>query len=361
MRVLIVGTGVIGTSLGLALTAAGDQVVFRDRDPERAAFASQLLGIPAGPPDPDPCEIVVAAVPPSAVGPVLAEAARLGLGKTFTDVAGIKTKPLADAESFGCPGVRLVGGHPMSGRERSGPQAARADLFQGRPWVLCPTVGTESDALETIDRMVRRAGALPVVLSPEEHDRAVALVSHLPQLAASALAAIIADAPAEDLAVAGPGLRDLLRVAGSDPGLWAEVAAGNARALAPLTLRLADVLRRVGELLSSAADETPDAGAAAASATASMVAAGNRGYARLPGKRGAPPTGFLAVPVVLRDQPGELARLFADAANAGVNVEDVSVEHAPGQAFGVVELSVTRAAASQLRTALRNRGWTVHE
>jgi prephenate dehydrogenase len=358
-RVIVVGAGLVGTSVALALRAENVEVFINDRDPRRIELAADLG---AGTAAPDltrlaeltetPVDIAVLAVPPVEVVSVLMASQRRHLAESFSDVTSIKSQPQADAKLQGADLARFVGGHPLAGRERAGPEAARGDLFLGRPWVLTPTADTGRVALAAVTELVQLCGAQPLVLSPEEHDEAVALVSHLPQAVASLLAARLRDIGQDTVDLAGQGFRDLTRIADSDPQLWGQIAAGNAH-------RLSSTLRALATDLLALADRLDDPHAAAAAFEA-VVAAGNAGRLRLPGKHGAAREVFTAVPVVLADEPGTLARLLVDAGGAGVNVEDLSLEHSPGAPVGLCELLVRPEQAEVLATVLRARGWAVH-
>ena len=272
------------------------------------------------------------------------------------DIASIKAGPLSALATRGVDLTRVVGSHPVAGRERSGPGAARADLFVGRPWVLCPTSVTSAAALALARRVVVECGATPVEMSAEEHDRAVALVSHLPQIAATLMARRLLDAPDSYLRLAGTGLRDATRVAASDPALWVQILAGNAPAVRALVQPLIDDLGS----LQSALDDLARNPTTATDAITALLSDGRRGRARLPGKHGSPHATYATVPVVIADRPGELARLLVAAGDAGVNVEDISIEHSPGQPVGLVELAVAPNAVQRLAAALRGGDWDVH-
>ncbi|MFD1832773.1 prephenate dehydrogenase [Streptomyces desertarenae] len=243
----VIGCGLIGTSAALALTRSGVEVALHDRDPAAVAEA-ELLGagtaLAAGRP---PADVVVVATPPSTVVEVLYEAQARGLGHAYTDVASTKEHICAEAELLGCDLRGYVPGHPMAGAELSGPAAARADLFAGRPWILCPFGTTPSTALHAVTDLVSRCAAEPVALAPGEHDRAAAVLSHGPHLVSAALAARLADTDPALLALSGPGLRDTTRTAGGDPGLWSEILAQNAGAVAEVAEEVA------ARLLSAAA------------------------------------------------------------------------------------------------------------
>jgi prephenate dehydrogenase len=348
-RVLVVGTGLIGTSIALALRDAGVTVHLADRNGANAQLAAALgAGTPATPDH--PAELAVLAVPPSSVGEAAAAVLRSGGAESVTDVASVKVAAYDDAVACGVDLTRYVGGHPMAGRERSGPGAARADLFAGRPWVLTPSSLSSATTIERARELVRLCGATVVEMTAEEHDRAVALVSHSPHVVASALAGCLRGADAAALSLAGPGLLDTTRVAASDPALWTQILLANASATA-------DVLDAVATQID---DMVTALRTAAAGRVADVLRQGVEGRRALPGKHGQRPTPFVVVPVVVKDRPGQLGLLFADAGEAQVNIEDVSIEHSPGQPVGVVELSVRPEHASTLVDALRVRGWSVH-
>lgn len=378
--VLVVGTGLVGTSVALALRARGQAVLLADTDPAALAAAVALgAGRPLDDPDPDPADpdpadpdradpdpadrdpvvpdrpaLVVVAVPPDAVPDVVAAALRMFPLAVVTDVASVKAGPLARLLTGPAAVERYVGGHPMAGSERSGPGAARADLFAGRPWAVTPHPHSRPSAVSAVHRLVRACGAVPVTLDAAEHDRAVASVSHLPHTAAAALAAVLLDAPDSHLALTGQGLRDVTRVAAGDPVLWTQILRANA---GPVAEGLTALRGRVDALLQALlAAPPPDA----ADPLSVALAEGVSGVARLPGRHG-PPESLAQVSVVVADAPGQLARLFAAVEAAGVDVADVRLDHRTGQAAGAVQLAVAPAVAARAVTALRSAGWTAHE
>jgi prephenate dehydrogenase len=241
----------------------------------------------------------------------------------------------------------------LSGRERSGPAAARADLFLGRAWVLCPSPQTAPAALTAVTGLASTCGGQPVQLSAAAHDRWVALVSHVPQLVATAMAARLADAPDGALALAGQGLRDVTRIAAGDPGLWTQILAANATPAAEVLALVAQDLADAAAALAAGGDED------GLKQVTDLLERGGAGVARIPGKRGGPAPHYAVVQVVIPDRPGELARLFNAAGEAGVNIEDVGIEHSPGLPAGVAELSVRPEAVDRLTSALAARGWPV--
>jgi prephenate dehydrogenase len=353
-RVVVIGTGLVGTSIALALREHGAQVLLADRDPANLELAVELgagTPVPAGGLD-SPADVAVLAVPPAAIAPTLLDAQKSGLARTYTDVASVKARPLAEAAALGCDMTRFVGGHPLAGSERSGPAAARADLFLGRTWALCPVAETASEAVADVAALATAAGAKPLVVDAAEHDGAVALVSHAPHVVSVAMAARLGGADETALALAGQGVRDVTRIAASDPRLWIGILTANAGPVA-------DVLEEVATDLAVAASLLRDGSDGAATHVVDLLSRGQHGRARIPGKHGGRPSDYAVVPVVIPDRPGELALLFQAAGVAGVNIEDVTIEHSPGLPVGVAELSVRPEAAERLAAELRARGWKI--
>ncbi len=350
--VLVVGTGLVGTSVGLALTAAGVRVRLRDSD--RAALtvaSSRGAGHAESAADAEPPACVVVAVPPAQVAVVVAEALREHPDAVVTDVGSVKTEPLEQvratvpADALG----RYVGGHPMAGSELSGPWAASADLFQGRAWAVTPHPGSRPEAVRAVTDLATATGAGVVTLSPQEHDLAVARVSHLPHLLSVLAAAQLGAAPPEHLALSGQGVRDVTRVAGGDPTLWAQILAANAPAVRGLLEAVRDDVDRLLTGLTAAPAEVD-----------AVLRRGLDGTRMIPAKHGGPARAETVVLVAVPDRPGELARLFGDAGQSGVNVEDLRIDHDPGRPVGLVELVVQASAADTLVDALVARGWPAH-
>ncbi len=348
-RIVVIGTGLIGTSVALAMREHGAEVTLADRDPAFVRLAAELgAGVPLREGD-APADLAVLAVPPAAVAATLLDAQKRELARFYTDVASVKARPLREATELGCDLTRFVAGHPLAGRERSGPAAARGDLFLGRPWALCPTPETSAEATEAVTELATACGAQTVVVGADEHDRAVALVSHGPHVAAAAVAARLEGASEVALGLAGQGVRDVTRIAAGDPDLWIGILSSNA---APV----ADVIDEVAADLTATASALRDG---THPDVAGMLERGGAGRRRLPGKHGDRAAAYTIVSVVIPDRPGELALLFQAAGVAGVNIEDVTIEHSPGHPVGVVELSVTPNAAHRLAGELRARGWSV--
>jgi len=354
---LVVGSGLIGTSVGLALRRRGVVVHLTDRDPVAVRRASDLG---AGTPDPptQQVDLAVVAVAPSATAEVVAGLIAGNVAATVVDTAGVKEVIARQITSVVGPAPHFVGTHPMAGRERSGPGAARADLFEGRPWVLTPG-SADSRSLARAHRLVDLCGGVGVEMDATAHDAAVALVSHVPQVAASIVAARLAEGEDLALGLTGQGLRDVTRVAASDPDLWVDVLVANAEPVARILTELRQDVDAVVHALQDIVED-PDDPDWARTSLREVLLRGNAGRARLPGKHGGRSTSYAVVPVVVPDRPGELARLVNDVGAAGVNIEDLHIEHSPGQAVGLVELAVTPEAETQVTQALTALGWVVH-
>jgi prephenate dehydrogenase len=345
----VVGTGLLGTSIGLALRAAGVPVWLSDANPEHLRTAISL-GAGDQPPADGVAELVVVAVPPLTIAEVVLDA--LETGAVVTDIGSVKALPLEQVSDQAPEPqlARYVGSHPMAGSERSGPLAASAALFEGRPWAVTPHVHADPAAVALVEALVRVCGATPVRLSPVEHDLAVARTSHLPHLLAVLAAAQLTDAVPEHLTLSGQGVRDVTRVAGGDPHLYGQIIRANRTTVGAL---LRDVRRQLDELI-HAVDET------SADTLVEILGRGVAGTQVIPGKHGGPSLETGEVYVLVPDHPGELARLFTDIGEIGVNVEDLHIDHDPARPAGLVEVVVEAGAAERLRSALEERGWTTH-
>lgn len=360
-RVRVVGTGLIGTSVGLALRAAGVEVSLQDPSPTAAALARDLgAGQLAEPDDAHP-DIVVVACPPDVVAQVVIAALRDHPDATVTDVASVKWAVLDELRRSDADLTRYVGSHPMAGRERSGAVSGRTDLFTGRPWVLVPHEGSAEGSVALVSDLARAVGAIVATMPAGEHDAAVAAISHVPQVAASLVAARLRDLSTEAIGLAGQGVRDVTRIAASDPTLWTQILVGNAEAVAAILAQVREDLDGVIDALLALGSD-PDADAPGArSVLAQLIAGGNAGQARIPGKHGAAPATYATVTVLVPDEPGQLGRLFTDMGEEGINLEDVRIDHAVGRLMGVADLLVRPAEADPLRAGLAARGWTVTE
>ncbi|WP_447942760.1 prephenate dehydrogenase [Microbacterium aurum] len=349
--VRIVGAGLLGSSIGHALRGLGVDVVLADASPAQLRLAIDYGAGRAATGDDRPGLIVVA-TPPDVVADVVERELASYPGAVVTDVASVKLEPLHELQARGVDLTHYIGSHPLAGRERGGAISARADIFVGRPWVVCRDGDTPASDLALVEGLALDLGATPIEMTPEEHDRAVALVSHVPQLVASLLAGRFVDAPDGSLRLAGQGVRDTTRIAASAPELWVQILGANAAPVVDVLDALANDLRAVADALR--APERPGA----RRAVADTIRRGNDGVERLPGKHGQNRR-FESLVVMVDDTPGQLGRLFGELGELGVNVEDLRLEHSPGAQFGLAEISVTPSVLRHAEEGLAERGWKI--
>jgi cytidylate kinase len=364
--VRIVGSGLLGASLGLRLRQLGARVQLEDASPASAALARDLGAGDIATADSPAPQLVVVATPPDVSGDVVKASLDRFPEAVVTDVASVKARIVG--EVAGHPGAeRYAGSHPMAGRERSGAIAADADLFVGRPWVITPVGGLQGksegggrpprgeEAVRAVQRLALAVGSLPVVMDAAAHDTAAAVVSHMPQLIASLVAGELRSAPAQALELAGQGLRDVTRIAHSDSRLWAAIIAGNAPAVAA---SLRGVAKNLDALIAAldGGEEDPFAPGVLAGVS-SAIRRGNDGVARIPGKHGGAPRRYAGVFVLVPDEPGRLGRLLTEVGQIGVNIEDLQLEHSLNQKVGRAMISVLPGQAMRLAVALERRGW----
>jgi prephenate dehydrogenase len=347
-RLLVSGTGLIGTSVGLAARAAGYEVVLANRARERLGIAVER-GAGERWDGTSAVDLAVVCLPPAVLAAEIARLKQAGIAPIITHVCSVQMQPQVEVEALIGPWGGFVGGHPVAGRERSGPEHATVDLFQDRPWVVCPAPASSAEAADAVEALALACGARVSRMPAAQHDALLARLSHAPQLVASALAAALVGLAPEEVALAGSGLRDTSRIADSDPQLWAEIVAANPDGVA---VALDAVLKPLLELRQGLAAGDPPADPVRA-----LVERGRQGRQLLAGKHGRAAVRWATVTVVIPDQPGALARLLAEAAEAGVNVEDIRLDHSPGKPAGLVDLDVAPGRAGELADALQERGW----
>lgn len=347
--VVVIGAGLIGASIGCALTGAGVLVHLEDRVRSHALVAA---GRGAGRVDPAPAAevvLVVVAVPPDAIAATVDAALGRFPEAVVTDVGSVKGQILSRLVANGTPMQRYVGSHPMAGSQHTGPLTASPDLFEDRTWVITPSVDAAPWAVARVRRLAELCRSRVVVMPAQDHDRAVAQVSHLPQLMSSLTAGHLRGVPAANLRLAGQGIRDVTRIAGSDPRLWRQIITAN---LPAVKAELAGVRADLDHLM--AALDDPDA-------VESFFEQGRTGVRALPGKHGTDRRDWESVVIEIPDAPGALAGLFADIQAIGINVEDLSIEHDQTRTVGYLSVEVEAEAADRLRTAASDRGWTLRD
>lgn len=350
-QVRIVGTGLLGASIGLALSSQGIDVALADSSPSSVHLASDLgAGRPAQADDQP--KIIVVCVPPDVTADVIAAELKAFPEAVVTDVASVKLSPLRQLQARGVDITHYVGGHPLAGRERGGAISARGDLFLGRPWVVCRDEETPAWALALVEDLVLDLGAVPFEMTPEAHDEAVGLVSHVPQIVSSLMAKQLEGASDDAVRLAGQGVRDVTRIAASSPELWIQILGANKDSIV-------GVLENLQKDLQNVTDALKDISAPGArKVIAEEISAGNAGVARLPGKHGQNKR-YAQIVVLIDDRPGQLAQLLTELGELNINLEDLRLEHAEGAQMGMVEFSVVPEVRETLVSELEKRNWRV--
>jgi len=342
-RANIIGTGLIGGSVGLALRTRGWHVTGDDADADAARRASELGAVDAIGVDPA-ADLTFVAAPVRAITSEAGRALAATTGGVVTDVGSVKAS-IVDQIADG----RFVGGHPMAGSEQLGVDGASADLFEGAVWVLTPVAGTDSGAYALVRSVVSSFGAEVVALAPDRHDALVAVVSHVPHLTAAALMGIAderADEHAALLRLAAGGFRDMTRIAAGSPAIWPDICDANRTAIVEVIERLMSTL---GDLRDVVAEGHRDQLLAALERA--QVARRN-----LP-SRVVRPSEVAEVRVPVPDRPGVLAEVTTLASELGANIADMEIAHSSEGDRGVLILVVDTASAERFRSVLVDRGY----
>ena len=342
----IIGAGLIGTSIGLCLRAAGVNVEMIDIDPNAAKLAQDLVkSTPVLEPD-----LIIVAVP---IGVNQSEVVKQLNGNQLSivcDLASVKSDLLLKVAQLSANAANFVSLHPMAGREMSGAQSARADLFTGRAWIGIDSEKSSRRAKEMAQELIEICGGSSYWMSAAEHDETVAKISHIPQILSTALAASLHNISEERLNLSGQGLRDLTRLADADSNLWSQILLENREKLNPVISELLAQLEKVKVILNenNAANMTD------------FLDKGGDGKRKIPGKHGAKAREYSFLPIVINDKPGELARIFNECAKVSVNIEDLTIEHSPGQETGLITLALSSLDCIKLSDHLEKLGFKVH-
>jgi prephenate dehydrogenase len=338
----VVGTGLIGGSVGMALRRLGWHVTGRDLDAERAAQALKLGALDAVGDDPE-ATVTFVATPVRSIARHVLDALEKGPG-LVTDVGSVKA-PIVEAVAD----RRFVGGHPMAGSEQEGVEGATADLFQGATWVLTPTAGTDAAAYAQVRQIVGALGAEVVALPPERHDALVAVISHVPHLTAATLMRLAAGRSEEHralLRLAAGGFRDMTRIAGGSPAIWPDICGENRAAIVDV---LDELLGALGEMRDVVAGGDR-------SQLLDVLEQARSARLNLPVHiRGGAELRELRVPVP--DRPGVLADVTTLATELDVNIVDLEIAHSSEGAGGVLILLVEAGAVPRLREGLAGKGY----
>jgi prephenate dehydrogenase len=341
-RAAIVGIGLIGGSIGLALRARGWHVTGRDRDEDRARRGLELGALDAVGDDPA-ADVTFVCTPVLSIADEARAALEAGPG-VVTDVGSVKGPVVA---AVGDP--RFVGGHPMAGSEQDGVDGADGELFEGATWVLTPGVGTDPEAFSRVRSLVSSLGADVVALHPDRHDQVVAMVSHVPHLTAATLMALATDGAVEHAALlrlAAGGFRDMTRIAAGAPGIWPDICAENRSAIVESLDRLLSALADMRELVASG----DRAGLLDALHRARVA------RVSLPGQL-PKAEALVEVRVPVPDRPGVLAEVTTLLGELNVNIEDLEIAHSVEGPQGVLVMVVRQESAEVVRAALLERGF----
>jgi prephenate dehydrogenase len=341
-RATIIGTGLIGGSVGIALRKQGWRVAAVDVDAEVATEAIRVGAADESGFD-DGCELVVIAAPVGAI-PALAIDALARTDAVVTDVGSTKAEICQAVDND-----RFVGGHPMAGSEQDGIAGAREDLFSGAMWVLTPLESTDERAFATVRSVVRSIGAETLALPPSVHDDLVAQVSHVPHLTAATLMNLADDSSVEHralLRLAAGGFRDMTRISAGRPAIWPDICVANGAA----------IVDGLDQLI------------AALSTVRGLVAEGDRDgildlLSRARSARVNLPVGFgpaddlVEVAITIPDRPGEIAAIANLAAELDVNIFDLEISHSGEGREGVMLVVVDEARSERLVGGLMARGY----
>jgi prephenate dehydrogenase len=348
-RVAVLGTGLMGTSVAMAAARAGATVSGWDADPSTTDRAAALGGFaPAVSLEEavEGADLVVVCTPIPTIAPVVAAALAATTGAIVTDVGSIMDSVSRRVSEEAAPEHlrRYVPGHPMGGSERSGPEHASPSVLDGIVWVVSASEVSDPAGVEVLESWIKSVGARPVRMPPDRHDRLVAFVSHLPQVASTALMSLAATEEADEpeiLLLAAGGFRDLTRLAASDARLWSSILLANRD-------RIAEAIDLyVGRLRSLREDVLGSRGEAVESTFAQAKEARLR-LATKPQVK----SGVAVLQVEAPDRPGALAELTSILANGRVNIEDLQIVHSPEGGRGTVHLTVAVAAAGQATEVL---------
>ncbi len=345
-RALVVGTGLIGGSIALALRRRGWYVTGTDADAERLAEALRSGVVDQAGDDLD-AGVIFIAVPAASVADearrILATPGRRP-DAVVTDVSGVKTAIVEAADH-----PRFIGGHPMAGSEQVGLRGADPDLFEGAVWVLTPTAETDLDAFTTLQGVVTALGADVLVLSAPDHDRLVAVVSHVPHLVAATLmnaAATGAEQNGSLLRLAAGGFRDMTRVAAGHPGIWPDICTENAGPIVHALDALVGELTTMRDRVAGNDREAIYQGLQRASAARRNLPA-----------RFVRPDDLSELRIPVPDKQGQLAEITSLAADAGISIYDIEIAHSAEGPRGVLILVVDSAEAGRLCEAIVHRGY----
>ena len=350
-RIAVLGTGLIGTSIALAATRVGASVTGWDTRSDVAELAASRGGFTSAATLEEAVEdadLAFVATPIDVIAGAVTRTLEAAPHTVVSDVGSIKARVVRDVSAMATDDdlSRFVPGHPMGGGERSGPDHASASVVDGIMWVVTPTEDSSPDAVALLEGFIERIGAYPARMSPERHDRLVAFVSHLPQLASSALMGLAATEEADEpeiLLLAAGGFRDLTRLAASDPALWSEILLANRDEIVRAVDLYIDRLRTLRDRVQ--ASDRAEVEQAFTEAKEARLRLATKPQVR---------AGVAVIQVEIDDRPGALADLTATLGQGDVNIEDLQIVHSPEGGRGTVHVTVAVSSVGDAATVLKS-------
>lgn len=348
-NVHVIGAGLLGGSIALALSEAGWSVSIEDQTPERTEKSLESLAISNPERDDREIDVVVIAVPISANKKAILDAFRRYENATIIEISSVKTNSLPDIHTNNSDNGRFVSTHPFAGKEVHGAEHASVDLFQNRVWAICCGSYLSPNSKHIAEHVIRDCGAVAIDVELSEHDNIVGFTSHLPQLLSTLLSIQMEDLPENALIFSGNGLRDMTRLAMSSSEIWSEIVISNAE-------NLSEILRNLTLLLNSLQHSLE---AKNPREIQDLFQRGIKQKLRMPGKHGDLLKDYAKIEVQILDQPGELSRIFAVALENNVNIEDVRINHTLGRNLAILEIYVSPDVAVTFKETLLSNDWKV--
>lgn len=345
----VIGAGLLGGSIALALAEAGWNVSIEDKTPELTKLSLEKLAISNEVPPEADIDVVVIAVPSSVNKDSILDAFRRYANAIIIEISSVKTNSLPDVDSIDANIGRFVSTHPFAGKEVHGAEHASVDLFQDRVWAICTGAYLSNKAKQTAEKIIEDCGAVAIDVDLTEHDKIVGYTSHLPQILSSLLSTQMKELPESALIFSGNGLKDMTRLAMSSSEIWSEIVMSNADNLSEIVEKMASSMIALQRAL-----EARDA-----KEIQSLLQRGHNQKLRMPGKHGDVLKDYAKIEIQIFDKPGELSRIFAVAHEHDVNIEDVRINHTLGRNLAILEIYVSPDVAVQFAEVLLSNGWKV--
>ena len=347
MKVRVIGAGLIGTSIALALKQAGCTLQMVDIDPVAQKLANKLVDGR----ELDVVDVNIISADLANNKSLILKALEENKESIVIDIASVKSNLLQEISKLSENRQNFVSSHPMAGREVGGGRSARADLFKGRAWIGIESDETSQKARESLEYIVKSCGATLYWFSDKEHDEIVARISHLPQVISSSLGNLINESSGSSLNLAGQGLRDVMRLAASDSHFWSQLLIENANSVSLNIKQMINKMQQLDSLIESGNQD----------GISKFLIEANDGFKKIPGKHGLSQRNYALLSVVINDEAGQLAKIFNECAKVQINIEDLSIEHSPGQLTGLITLSVAEKDSQKLSDHLSACGWDVFQ